>query len=178
MGKAGTNLGSGGFIAIDNRACMVDIARFFTQFLLEESCGKCVPCREGVKRLLQLINNFTIGIGTEEHLTLIKELAFAMEKASLCDLGKTAPSVVQYAIKYFKDEFEAHMQGQCPAGVCKDLILYSIDAKLCTACGACIRACPINAISGEPGSAPTLDMKKCIKCGACKEVCDVEAITT
>lgn len=178
MGKAGTNLGSGGFIAIDNRACMVDIARYFTQFLIEESCGKCVPCREGVKRLLQLINNFTIGIGTEEHLTLIKELAFAMEKASLCDLGKTAPSVVQYAIKYFKDEFEAHMQGQCPAGVCKDLILYSIDAKLCTACGACIRACPVNAISGEPGSAPTLDMKKCIKCGACKEVCDVEAITT
>jgi len=178
MDKAGTNLGSGGFIAFDNRACMVDVARYFTQFLLEESCGKCIPCREGVKRLLQLINYFAIGIGTEEHLELIKELAYAMEEASLCDLGKTAPTVVQYAVRFFKDEFEAHMQGSCPAGVCNALILYSIDPKICTACGACISACPVQAISGERSAVPSLDMKKCIKCGACKEVCEVEAITT
>ena len=101
-----------------------------------------------------------------------------MEQASLCDLGKTAPTVVQYAVRFFKDEFEAHMQGSCPAGVCNALILYSIDPKICTACGACISACPVQAISGERGAVPSLDMKKCIKCGACKEVCEVEAITT
>lgn len=178
MAQGGTNLGSGGFIAFDNRTCMVDVARYFTQFLLEESCGKCIPCREGVKRLLQLITYFTMGIGTEEHLALIKELAVAMEAASLCDLGKTAPNVMQYAIRYFKDEFEAHMRGQCPAGVCTDLILYAIDPQVCTKCGACISACPVQAITGAPGTVPSLDLKKCIKCGACKEVCAVEAITT
>jgi NADH:ubiquinone oxidoreductase subunit F (NADH-binding)/(2Fe-2S) ferredoxin len=178
MNQAGTNLGSGGFIAIDDRACMVDIARYFIRFLEEESCGKCLPCREGVKRLRQLIDYFTIGIGTEEHIDLIKELAYTMEQASLCDLGKTAPNVVLYALRYFKKEFEAHMRGECPAGVCKDLILYSIDATICTACGACIPACPVQAITGERGKIPSLDMKKCIKCGACKEVCDVDAIKT
>ncbi len=178
MQQAGTNLGSGGFIAIDEQACMVDLARYFAQFLEEESCGKCVPCREGVKRLRQLINYFAMGIGTDEHLVLIQELASAMEGASLCDLGRTAPNVVLYALKYFKKEFEAHMRGECPAGVCNDLILYSIDMNTCTACGACIRACPVQAISGEPGKPPSIDMKKCIKCGACKEVCEVDAIKT
>ncbi len=178
MAKAGTNLGSGGLIAIDDRACMVDVARYFTQFLEEESCGKCVPCREGVKQLHKLIGYFAIGIGTEEHLGLMQELAYAMTAASLCDLGKTAPNVVLYAIKYFKEEFEAHMRSECPAGVCKDLSFYSIDSSICTACGACIPACPVQAISGEPGAKPSIDMKKCIKCGACKEVCDVDAIKT
>jgi ferredoxin len=117
-----------------------------------------------------------IGIGTKEDLDLMKELSEAMEKGSLCDLGKTAPHVLTSALRYFKDEYDAHMDGKCPAGVCKDLIFYSIDSGTCTACGACMRVCPVNAVVGEVKKVPSIDLKKCNKCGACVEVCEVEAI--
>ena len=161
---------------MDEKACMVDITRYFLTFLKEESCGKCVPCREGLKKLIELMERMSMGIGTKEDIELMEELSLAMEKGSLCDLGKTAPHIFTSTLRYFKDEYEAHMDGKCPAGVCKDLIFYSIDSGTCTACGACMRVCPVNAVAGEAKKIPSIDLKKCIKCGACIEVCEVEAI--
>jgi len=176
LSKAGSNLGSGGLIVMDEKACMVEMTRYFLTFLREESCGKCVPCREGIKKLSELMERMSMGIGTKEDLALMEELSLAMEKGSLCDLGKTAPHIFTSTLRYFREEYEAHMEGKCPAGVCKDLIFYAIESSVCTVCGACIRVCPVNAISGESKKAPSIDLKKCIKCGACIEVCEVEAI--
>jgi NADH-quinone oxidoreductase subunit F len=135
-----------------------------------------VPCREGLKKLIELMERMSMGIGTKEDIALMEELSLAMEKGSLCDLGKTAPHMFISTLRYFKGEYEAHMDGKCPAGVCKDLIFYSIDSGTCTACGACARVCPVNAVAGEVNKVPSIDLKKCIKCGACVEVCEVEAI--
>jgi NADH:ubiquinone oxidoreductase subunit F (NADH-binding) len=176
LSKAGSNLGSGGLIVMDERACMVEITKYFLTFLKEESCGKCVPCREGLKKLIELMERMSMGIGTKEDLELMEELSAAMEKGSLCDLGKTAPHIFTSTLRYFKGEYEAHMDGKCPAGVCKDLIFYSVDSSICTVCGACMRVCPVDAVVGEEKKVPSIDLKKCIKCGACVEVCEVEAI--
>jgi ferredoxin len=161
---------------MDERACMVEITKYFLTFLKEESCGKCVPCREGLKKLVELMERMSIGIGTKEDLDLMEELSDAMGKGSLCDLGKTAPHIFTSTLRYFKGEYEAHMDGKCPAGVCKDLIFYSVDRSICTVCGACMRVCPVDAVVGEEKKVPSIDLKKCIKCGACVEVCEVEAI--
>ena len=176
LSQAGSNLGSGGLIVLDEKTCMVDVAKYFLTFLREESCGKCVPCREGLKKLIELMERMSLGIGTKEDLALMQELSLAMEKGSLCDLGKTAPHIFTSTLRYFKDEYEAHMDGKCPAGVCKDLVFYSIDSGICTVCGSCMRVCPVDAVVGEEKKVPSIDLKKCIKCGACVEVCEVEAI--
>ena len=176
ISQAGSNLGSGGLIVMDEKACMVDITRYFLTFLKEESCGKCVPCREGLKKLIELMERMSMGIGTKEDIELMEELSLAMEKGSLCDLGKTAPHMFISTLRYFKDEYDAHMDGKCPAGACKDLVFYSIDSSICTVCGACLRVCPVDAVVGEAKKIPSIDLKKCIKCGACVEVCEVEAI--
>ena len=176
LSRAGSNLGSGGLIVMDEKTCMVEITRYFLTFLKEESCGKCVPCREGLKKLIELTERMSMGIGTKEDLGLMEELSLAMEKGSLCDLGKTAPHILTSTLRYFRDEYAAHMEGKCPAGVCKDLVFYSIDSSTCTVCGACIPVCPVNAVTGEAKKIPSIDLKKCIKCGACIEVCEAEAI--
>lgn len=176
LSKIGSNLGSGGIVVMDEKACMVEVTKYFLTFLKEESCGKCIPCREGLKKLLELVERITIGIGTKEDLSLMEELSWAMEEGSLCELGKTAPHIFLSTLQYFQSEYEAHLEGKCPAGVCKDLTFYSIESSICTKCSACISVCPTNAISSEPGKTPTIDLKKCNKCGACMEVCEVEAI--
>jgi len=176
LSRAGSNLGSGGLVVMDEKACMIDITRYFLSFLSEESCGKCVPCREGLKKMVELMERMSIGIGTKEDLGLMEEISLAMEKGSLCELGKTAPHVFTSTLRYFKDEYDAHMDGKCPAGVCRELTFYAIDRDTCTACGACLRVCPVSAVTGEAKKAPSIDLGKCIKCGACVEVCEVEAI--
>ncbi|MCD4784669.1 MAG: NADH-quinone oxidoreductase subunit NuoF [Candidatus Eremiobacteraeota bacterium] len=175
--KVGSMMGSGGMIVMDENTCMVDIAKYFLKFLRDESCGKCVPCREGLKRMVQIIEDITEGKGEPGHLELLEELTQTVKEASLCGLGKTAPNPVLSTIRYFRDEYEAHiMDKKCPALVCKNLIEYSIDELLCTGCGSCKRACPVMAISGEKLYPHTLDMEKCIKCGICLEKCPFDAI--
>jgi NADH:ubiquinone oxidoreductase subunit F (NADH-binding)/(2Fe-2S) ferredoxin/Pyruvate/2-oxoacid:ferredoxin oxidoreductase delta subunit len=174
---AGSMMGSGGMIVMDEDTCMVDVARYFLDFLQHESCGKCVPCREGIKRMLEIITDITAGEGEEEDLGLLQELAETVKEFSLCGLGKTAPNTVLSTLKYFREEYEAHvLNKQCPAGVCKDLIQYSILEDKCTGCGACLKLCPEQAIRGEPKKPHKIDQDKCIKCGTCRDACPFEAI--
>ncbi len=177
LAQAGSIMGSGGMIVMDDRTCMVDVARYFLNFLRDESCGKCISCREGTQRLWEIVTDITEGCGTMEHLTLLEELALAVKEASLCGLGQTAPNPVLSTLRYFRNEYEAHIQDKkCPAGVCKALIKYFIDPEKCTGCLACIRVCPQGAISGELKKVHVLDQTKCAKCGACLEACRFEAI--
>jgi len=175
--KAGSMMGSGGMIVMDDRTCMVDIARYFLDFLKEESCGKCVPCREGIARSLEILDRVCEGKGRLEDISLLEELAETLQGFSLCALGRTAPNPVLSTLKYFHDEYEAHiLEHRCPAGVCKPLIEYWIDPDMCTGCGACIRVCPQQAIAGEKKAPHTLTRQRCIKCGACYDVCRFEAV--
>jgi NADP-reducing hydrogenase subunit HndC len=175
--EAGTIMGSGGMIVMDDRTCMVDIARYFLTFLKAESCGKCIPCRSGIKRMHKILCDITEGSGREGDVELLEELAVAVKGGSLCGLGQTAPNPILTAIRYFRDEFDAHIRDKrCPAGVCKALIEYSIDSEKCTGCGRCIRVCPSEAITGEKKEPHQLDPEQCIKCGACYEVCKFDAI--
>jgi NADH-quinone oxidoreductase subunit F len=175
--QAGSIMGSGGMIVMDDRTCMVDVARYFLNFLRDESCGKCISCREGTQRLWEIVTDITEGKGTMEHLTLLEELALAVKEASLCGLGQTAPNPVLSTLRYFRNEYEAHIKDKrCPAGVCKALIRYSILAEKCTGCLACLRVCPQGAITGELKKVHVLDESKCIKCGACFEACQFDAI--
>jgi ferredoxin len=175
--QAGSIMGSGGMIVMDDRTCMVDVARYFLNFLRDESCGKCISCREGTQRLWEIVTEISEGKGTMEHLALLEELAIAVKEASLCGLGQTAPNPVLSTLRYFRDEYEAHIKDKrCPAGVCKPLIRYSILAEKCTGCLACLRVCPQGAISGELKKVHVLDESKCIKCGACFEACQFGAI--
>ena len=177
LSKAGSMMGSGGMIVMDEDTCMVDVAKYFVNFLKEESCGKCVPCREGIERMGELLENITNGNGTKEDLELLKELGEVIKDASLCALGGTAPNPVLSTIKYFEDEYNAHIEKKkCPAGVCKALITYEINQKKCTGCGACLRQCPENAITGEKKKPHIINQNKCIKCGACYDTCKFEAI--
>jgi NADH:ubiquinone oxidoreductase subunit F (NADH-binding)/(2Fe-2S) ferredoxin/Pyruvate/2-oxoacid:ferredoxin oxidoreductase delta subunit len=175
--KAGSMMGSGGMIVMDESTCMVDIARYFLDFLKEESCGKCVPCREGIDRSLEILDRICGGQGEPEDIALLGELAEMLQGFSLCALGKTAPNPVLSTLKYFRDEYEAHIhEHRCPAGVCKPLIDYWIDPDLCPGCGACTRVCPEQIIEGEKQAPHVISTMQCIKCGACYDVCRFQAI--
>lgn len=173
----GAMVGSGGMVVMDEDACMVEVARFFVKFTQNESCGKCVPCREGTKQMLALLTKITAGKGTKEDLDLLEELALTVKDGALCGLGKTAPNPVLTTLKYFRDEYEAHViERRCPAGVCKALQVYSIDPEKCRGCTLCARVCPVGAITGERTRPHRIDPSKCIKCNACIEKCRFEAI--
>ncbi len=176
--EVGSMMGSGGMIVMDETTCMVDVAKYFVNFLKGESCGKCTPCREGLLRMSQILEDITSGRGEEGDIELLEELGAVMKDASLCGLGQTAPNPVLSTIRYFREEYEAHIrEKRCPAGVCKALITYEIDPDKCTGCGACKRNCPVECISGEKKEPHTIDQTKCIKCGTCKDVCKFDAVT-
>ncbi|HOW44173.1 MAG TPA: NADH-quinone oxidoreductase subunit NuoF [Candidatus Aminicenantes bacterium] len=170
--RAGSMMGSGGMIVMDEGTCMVDTARYFVQFLSEESCGKCVPCREGLKRMLRILTGICAGRGRPGDIDLLEELGEVMSEASLCALGTTAANPLLSTLRYFRDEYEAHIQEKrCPAGACKELIRYHIVPEKCQACMICARSCPAAAISGAKGQVHVIDQSKCTKCGVCLEVC-------
>ncbi|MCG8571431.1 MAG: 4Fe-4S binding protein [Spirochaetes bacterium] len=175
--KVGAMVGSGGLVAMNNKTCMVQIARFFMQFTQNESCGKCILCREGTKQLLALLDDVIEGRGTEETLVLMEKLALSVKKASLCGLGKTAPNPVLSTLKYFEAEYKAHViDKKCPTGQCKALAPPLIIAEKCKGCSLCAKKCPVEAISGELKKPFVIDEDKCIKCGACAEACKFQAI--
>ena len=176
--SVGAMVGSGGLVIMNDKTCMVNVARFFLEFTQRESCGKCVPCREGTDQMLKMLNDIVEGKGTLETLTKLEELAKAVQKTSLCALGKTAPNPVLSTLKHFKDEYLAHVvEKRCPAGVCKALARYEIDPAKCKGCGMCKRACPVQAISGAVGKPHQIDPNKCVKCGNCKSTCKFGAVT-
>ena len=175
--SAGTIMGSGGMIVMDENTCMVDVARYFLDFLREESCGKCTPCREGIGQMLAILDAICEGRGSEEDLETLKSLAQTVQDFSLCGLGQTAPNPVLTTLRYFRDEYLSHIRDRrCPAGVCKALVKFTIDPDACTGCGACAQVCPSGAISGKKKQPHSLDPSKCIKCSACYEVCNAEAV--
>ena len=177
--KAGSIMGSGGMIVMDDRTCMVDVAKYFLSFLEDESCGKCVPCRVGIRRMKEILEDISAGRGKPGDIDYLQQMAEVVKDGALCGLGKTAPNPVLATLRYFRDEYEAHIEEKrCPAGVCKSLITYSIDADKCTGCGACLRACPQEAVSGKKKKPHHILIEKCIKCGACFEVCKFDAIVT
>lgn len=176
--KIGSMMGSGGLIVMDEDNCMVDIAKFFLEFTVEESCGKCVPCRVGTKRLLEILEKITLGKATLEDLDRMEELCHHIQENSLCGLGQTAPNPVLSTLRYFREEYEAHvLELRCPSGVCKNLIQYRILPDKCTGCRACAKGCPVSAISGEVKQAHEIDQSICTKCGLCIDTCRYDAIT-
>lgn len=175
--SAGAMVGSGGLVVMNDKTCMVNVARFFLEFTQRESCGKCVPCREGTEQMLTMLNDIVEGRATLKTLENLEDLAKAVQKSSLCALGKTAPNPVLSTLKHFKDEYLAHVvEKRCPAGVCKALARFEIVADKCKGCGMCKRACPVQAISGTVGKPHQIDAKKCIKCGGCKATCKFGAV--
>ncbi len=173
----GSMMGSGGLIVMDEDNCMVDIAKFFLEFTVDESCGKCTPCRIGTKRLYEILEKITSGNGTMEDLDKMEELCYSIKSTALCGLGQTAPNPVLSTLKYFRDEYEAHVRDKvCPAGVCKKLVKYEIVADKCKGCSLCAKKCPVGAISGEIKSPFTIDSDKCVKCGVCMDSCKFGAI--
>ncbi len=175
--KAGSMMGSGGMIVMDEDTCMVDVARYFSEFNLGESCGKCTSCREGTARMLEILDDICDGKGEMSSLELLEELCEYVKDTSLCGLGKTAPNPVLTTLKYFRNEYDAHiLRKECSARVCKALITYEIDKDNCTGCTLCAKKCPVEAITGEVKSPHTIDKDKCIKCGVCYEVCRFDAV--
>jgi NADH-quinone oxidoreductase subunit F len=176
--KAGAMMGSGGMIVMDDRSCMVEVARYYTKFLSEESCGKCTPCREGLRQMLNILTDITQGCGKAGDVELLQEIGESVCETSLCGLGKTAPNPVLSTIKYFRDEYDAHIAGgACPAGVCTKLTRFIINKEKCTGCAACAKICPVAAISGERKQPHLIDQDKCISCGSCRERCAFDAIS-
>jgi NADH-quinone oxidoreductase subunit F len=177
--KAGSMMGSGGMIVMDDRTCMVDVARFFLAFLEEESCGKCTPCREGLHQMVQIYDRLIAGDGVEGDIELIENLAAAMQLGSLCELGKSAPNPVLSTLRYFRSEYEAHILDKaCPAGICRELTAYEIIQDECDGCHACFKACPVDAIEGVVKEMHLIHQDACISCGACFDVCPTNAIRT
>jgi NADH-quinone oxidoreductase subunit F len=175
--QVGSMMGSGGMIVMDEGTCMVDVAKYFVNFLKEESCGKCLSCREGLKRMGEILNGITEGEGNGESLELLEELAQVVADTSLCGLGKTAPNPVLSALRYFRSEFEDHIQRKkCPAAVCTHLIQFSISEENCTGCGACKKVCPTQAITGEKKQIHSIRNEICSKCGSCKDICKANAV--
>jgi len=175
--EAGAMMGSGGMIVMDNSTCMVDVAKFFLDFLIDESCGKCIPCRLGLKRMRELLEEFSAGKGSLADLEELQSLSEAVKDGSLCALGGSAPNPVLTTLRYFREEYEAHILHQkCPAGVCKELITYAINPELCNGCTACVAECPQGAITGTKKEPHQLNASLCIKCGACFEVCKFGAV--
>lgn len=175
--QAGAMMGSGGLVVMDETTCMVDISKFFLNFTQSESCGKCTPCREGTKRMLEILTRITEGQGKEGDIELLESMAKNIKATSLCGLGQTAPNPVLSTLKYFREEYEAHIkEKRCPAGACSGLTQYKI-AEICKGCGLCTKVCPVEAISGEKKAVHAIDQVKCIKCGACMTKCPFKAIT-
>lgn len=175
--KLGSMMGSGGLIVMDEDTCMVDIAKFFLEFTVDESCGKCTPCRIGTRRLYQFIDKITKGEGEPEELDKIRELCSHMQSTSLCALGQSSPNPVISTMRYFEDEYIAHVKDKiCPAGVCKDLLAYEIIPNKCKGCTLCAKNCPVDAISGTVKQPHQIDRKKCIKCGLCMKNCKFGAV--
>ncbi|MCX7614636.1 MAG: 4Fe-4S binding protein, partial [Clostridiales bacterium] len=173
----GSMMGSGGLIVMDETTCMVDIAKFFLNFTVDESCGKCTPCRIGTRRLYEMLEKITSGNATMDDLTKLEDLCYHIKENSLCALGQTAPNPVLSTLRYFRDEYEAHVKDKkCPAGVCKKLLSYEIIPEKCKGCSACTKVCPVNAITGEIKKPFVINKEKCIKCGACVSTCKFGAI--
>ena len=168
-------MGSGGLLVMDDRDCMVDIARYFLSFTQDQSCGKCTYCRVGTKRMLELLEKICAGKGSVKDLDLLEELSRDVQSGSICGLGKTAPNPVLTTLKYFRSEYEEHLNGFCRAGKCTDLIRYFINEK-CTGCTVCAQQCPVNAIPYEPYKVHTIDQDLCIKCDTCLQVCEDDAV--
>ncbi len=177
LAQAGSMVGSGGMVVMDQDTCMVDVAKYFLAFLQDESCGKCVPCRLGIDRMLEIITDITEGRGKPEQLDLLEDLADTMSQTALCSLGKTAANPVLSTLRYFRNEYEDHiLHGRCSAGVCQELISYNIDTEKCTTCGVCLQACPYGAINGKKKKTHVIDLDLCQKCGICRSECKFEAI--
>ena len=175
----GAMMGSGGMIVMDDRSCMVEVARYYVDFLCEESCGKCTPCREGLRQMRAILTDICEGRGKPGDIELLERIGRTMQDASLCALGRTAPNPVMTTIKFFRDEYEAHIdRKECPAGVCAELTQFAIKPDACTGCGLCSRACPAGAISGGRKEVHVIDPAKCIACGSCREACRVDAVLT
>ena len=179
LNNLGAIMGSGGMIVVDEDTCMVDLAKFFLEFVQEESCGKCAPCRIGTKRMLEILERITTGKGKEGDIELLEELSAGIKTSALCGLGQTAPNPVLSTLRYFRDEYEAHVRDhKCPAGACQALLTYYIDPKACQGCGLCKKNCPSDAVTGEKKKPHLIDLEKCIKCGTCKQKCKFNAIIT
>lgn len=177
LNEAGAIMGSGGLVVMDERTCMVDLARYFLSFTQKESCGKCTPCREGTKRMLEILNRISEGKGTPRDLDTLDSLAASIKDSSLCGLGQTCPNPVLSTIRYFKNEYEEHInEHYCRAGVCKELFNYWIDQEKCTGCTACVRACPVDAIEGEKKEPHEIIQELCTRCGSCIEKCPQDCI--
>ena len=172
-------MGSGGMIVMDDRSCMVDVARYYVDFLCEESCGKCTPCREGLRQMRVILTDICEGRGKQGDIELLERIGHTMQDASLCALGRTAPNPVLTTIRFFRDEYEAHINERaCPAGVCSKLTQFAIAPEACKNCGACQRACPAGAIRGSSTEPHSIDPTKCIACGSCRDVCRFDAVMT
>jgi len=170
--RMGSMMGSGGMVVLDETDCMVNIAKFFLEFTQSESCGKCTPCRFGTRRLLEILTRITRGQGRPDDIERLERMARTIKDSSLCGLGMSAPNPVLSTIRYFRHEYEAHIhEHRCPAGVCRELITYTIDPERCKGCGKCRRHCPVEAIVGQPKAVHVIQQEKCIKCGSCFEVC-------
>jgi len=175
LNRMGAMMGSGGLVVLNDKDCMVDVARYFLEFSCEQSCGKCTFCRVGIRRMLDILDKITSGKAKIADIDKLEKLALNIKKAALCGLGKTAPNPVLTTIKYFRDEYEAHINGVCPTGVCKKLVKYIINDK-CTGCTKCAKTCPTDAIPYTPYEIHHIDTKKCVQCGLCIEECSFDAI--